>query len=73
MYTGGVLSGAACGINMDHGVLVVGYGTENDINYYLVQNTWGANWGERGYIKIAVEEGKGVCGIQQDAGYPTLK
>jgi len=73
MYQGGVLVGSACGDKVDHGVLVVGYGTMSGTGYYLVKNSWGSTWGDRGYIKIGIEEGKGVCGIQQDAVYPTLK
>jgi len=70
-YKSGVLSGPACGTNLDHGVLAVGTGTENGKAYYLVKNSWGASWGAKGYIKIAQEDGAGVCGIQEDAVRPT--
>jgi len=73
MYRSGVLVGESCGTQLDHGVLVVGYGALNGTPYYLVKNSWGPSWGEMGYIKIGIEDGKGVCGIQQDAVYPTLK
>ena len=63
-YTGGVLNSAKCGTNLDHGVLVVGYGTENAQPYFIVKNSWSSGWGEAGYIRIAdVGDGNGICGI----------
>jgi C1A family cysteine protease len=71
MYKTGVLTGTACGTNLDHGVLAVGYGTESGEDYYLVKNSWGSGWGEKGYIKIGVSSGAGVCGIQEAAVRPS--
>jgi len=64
-YVGGVLY-APCGTSLDHGVLLVGYGTETDIldqnmPYWTVKNSWGADWGDAGYIYI--ERGDGKCGV----------
>jgi len=74
-YTGGILTDSACGENLDHGVLVVGYGSENGKKYWKVKNSWGTTFGEEGYIRIekgATEEG-GECGIRKMASFPTVK
>lgn len=42
---------------------------QGDTKYYIVQNEWGAGWGDHGYVKIAAQPGKGVCGIQEDGVY----
>jgi C1A family cysteine protease len=73
MYTGGVLTGDACGTSLDHGVLIVGYGEEDNTEYWLVKNSWGPDWGEDGYIKIGRSDStndEGVCGIAMQPSYP---
>lgn len=72
MYKGGILDDDKCGTKLDHGVLAVGFGVEDGKEYYIVKNSWGASWGEEGYIRIAVEKtGKGICGIQTDSCWPS--
>jgi len=66
-YKSGVLDTKKCGTSLDHAVAAVGYGTESGKEYYIVRNSWGAAWGDQGYIKIAAVEGKGICGIQMQA------
>tara|TARA_Y100000389_G_scaffold202550_1_gene248154 strand:- start:757 stop:1560 length:804 start_codon:yes stop_codon:yes gene_type:complete len=68
-YQGGVFTGD-CGSNIDHGVLVVGFGSGDDgINFWKVKNSWGTDWGMNGYILIeknyTIPGGK--CGIHKDA------
>ena len=53
-YFGGIITDPTCGTALDHAVLAVGYGVENGVEYYLVRNSWGADWGEDGYVRIGV-------------------
>merc|ERR1719498_2302126 len=58
-YTGGVIK-ANCGTNIDHAVTAVGYGTdETGQEYFIIKNSWGEGWGEKGYVRIAPTQ----CGI----------
>jgi len=73
-YSGGVMD-SSCGTQLDHGVLAVGYGTDAGKEYYKVKNSWGADWGEKGYIRLgrgAKFNPSGQCGIQMVASYPVV-
>ncbi|KAG5230254.1 vignain [Salix suchowensis] len=71
-YSEGVFTGE-CGKELDHGVATVGYGTTVDgTKYWIVRNSWGAEWGERGYIRMqrGITDRRGLCGIAMEASYP---
>jgi KDEL-tailed cysteine endopeptidase len=71
-YSEGVFAGK-CGTELDHGVTAVGYGvTADGTKYWVVKNSWGPEWGEKGYIRMArdVAAKEGHCGIAMEASYP---
>jgi KDEL-tailed cysteine endopeptidase len=81
LYAGGVFDGT-CGTALDHGVLAVGYGTQAGQDFWIVKNSWGPAWGDRGFIKLArnldaaraaaanVSAAAGQCGVAMQASYP---
>lgn len=70
-YDSGIIT-SDCGTDLDHGVTAVGYGTEGKTDFYIVKNSWGADWGEKGYVRIErnSEQEGGMCGIALAASTP---
>ena len=69
LYNGGVYTESRCSTTqLDHGVTVVGYGTEGTKDYWLVKNSWGHTWGDAGYIKMQRNH-HNMCGIAHNACY----
>jgi len=64
-YTGGIDNPSSCSaFNLNHAVLIVGYGTEGGVDYWLIKNSWGTGWGESGYYRIV--RGVDKCGLARD-------
>ena len=75
LYKSGVFDGD-CGTKLDHGVLLVGYGTKDGSDYYRIKNSWGTTWGDDGYIYFGrgseFNNGDGQCGVLLQGSYPLL-
>jgi len=72
-YSSGILDLSDCNTNLDHGVLIVGYGVENDTKYWLLKNSWGDSWGEKGYFRILRTDSQndsGICGVAIQPSFP---
>jgi cathepsin F len=64
LYMGGVVDSSTCGTQLDHCVMVVGLKAGK---YWTVKNSWAADWGEDGYIRVAT--GENACGVAEDTTY----
>lgn len=81
MYVGGTFSSYKSGVyvpaetdcpnletsGINHAMTAVAYGRENGLDYWLIKNSWGPNWGDNGFIKVAA--GKNYCGIEGNVAY----
>ncbi|XP_010017508.1 PREDICTED: cathepsin S isoform X2 [Nestor notabilis] len=71
LYKSGVYDDPQCSQEVNHGVLIIGYGTLDNKDYWLVKNSWGVRFGDEGYIRM-VRNHKNHCGIASYASYPLI-
>jgi C1A family cysteine protease len=76
MYKSGVYTDfKGCGDTLDHAVVLVGYGSDTNQDYYILRNSWGTSWGENGYMRIGRGSqygDSGMCGLLLDPMYPVV-
>jgi C1A family cysteine protease len=70
-YRDGILDIPSCSTKDGHAVVIVGYGTEHGEDYWLVRNSWGTGWGDKGYFKMARNKNN-MCGIASWVYYVTV-
>jgi C1A family cysteine protease len=73
-YREGIINDSAAECDpegLNHGVTLVGYGSENGQDFWIVKNSWGPTWGEKGYFRMA--RGKGTCGVNTYVCSATLE
>merc|ERR1719491_1281204 len=65
-YESGIFNGCAKNAVVDHTVAAMGYGNENGHKYWVIQNSWGKDWGESGHIRVERHDGDDYCGMNND-------
>lgn len=71
-YSGGILDSTECGTSLDHAVEIIGYGSQNGVDYWIVRNSWGSSWGEGGYFRIKKTSSTndiGICGVAAEPSF----
>lgn len=71
-YVGGILDDSICKNDTQNlAVLIVGYGREDHKDYYILKNSWGDKWGEKGYFRL-LRNSNNKCAVASMASYPVL-
>jgi cathepsin L len=68
-YRGGIYDEPHCNVqNLDHGVGCIGWGAEGVKKYWIIKNSWGKHWGEKGFMRMIWKGNQ--CGIATDSCIP---
>lgn len=74
MYHGGIVDDEVKCKNdiksLNHAVTIVGYGTDEGVDYWIAKNSWGKKWGEKGFFRI--RRGTNQCGIALVPSFPIV-
>jgi len=71
-YQSGILNPPSCDPSeIDHCITITGYGSASGQDYWRIKNSWGQDWGEQGYVRLA--RGNGVCGINVAVTMASIK
>mmetsp|Transcript_64672 Transcript_64672/g.140867 ORF Transcript_64672/g.140867 Transcript_64672/m.140867 type:complete len:415 (-) Transcript_64672:56-1300(-) len=66
MYQNGIFNSCLKDVIINHAVTLIGYGEDNGINYWTIQNSWGPSWGEGGHMRLfrhgSAKEDEEFCG-----------
>ena len=74
-YKSGIITSPTCGTTLDHGVVITGYGIENNVPYWKVRNSWSSSWGEAGFVRILRSSSTndiGICGVAAQPSFPIV-
>lgn len=72
LYKRGIYDDQECNDGeLDHSILVVGYGTENGADYWIIKNSWSEVWGEKGYMKLPRNKNS-FCHIADECSFPIV-
>ena len=69
-YKKGIMSASGCPAGTDHAIVIIGWGKSGSTKYWIIRNSWGTSWGEKGYFRLAL--GKNSCGIRDWPLYMTV-
>jgi len=69
-YKSGIMNGSNCPVSTNHAIIILGWGKSGSTNYWIIRNSWGSGWGEKGYVRMVL--GKNACGVENMPEYITV-